>query len=201
MSIPVYRQEAVSKATPTQSACKSDPGGAVSNGLGHPLSSNQPKCDQNCAKWGQESHVQVQAVLKYGEIMLTCIPSARDACEHDDSIFQQNVPSLVDASWTCETGEQCRNLHLVNVFFKRVLLACTLTDLCYRGNMGRKAHGNGHAQAEAIISSDIGPNDAADAAPMTVFQAWVAESGDERHILDEILQLCTQFLHHNDGLS
>jgi hypothetical protein len=28
--------------------------------------------------------------------MLACIPSARDACEHDYSTFQQNVPSLVD---------------------------------------------------------------------------------------------------------
>jgi hypothetical protein len=28
--------------------------------------------------------------------MLTCIPSARDACEHDDSIFHQNVPSMVE---------------------------------------------------------------------------------------------------------
>jgi hypothetical protein len=35
-------------------------------------------------------------VLKYGVIMLTCIPSTRDACEHDYSVFQQNVPSLVD---------------------------------------------------------------------------------------------------------
>jgi hypothetical protein len=30
-----------------------------------------------------------KAVMKYGEIMLTCIPSARGACEHDFSIFHQ----------------------------------------------------------------------------------------------------------------
>jgi hypothetical protein len=36
------------------------------------------------------------SLLKYGVIMLTCIPSARGACEHDYSVFQQNVPSMVE---------------------------------------------------------------------------------------------------------
>jgi hypothetical protein len=35
-------------------------------------------------------------VLKYGVIMLACIPSARDTCEHDYSVSHQNVPFLVD---------------------------------------------------------------------------------------------------------
>jgi hypothetical protein len=30
--------------------------------------------------------------------MLACIPSARDACEHDFSTVQQNVPSMVEMS-------------------------------------------------------------------------------------------------------
>jgi hypothetical protein len=30
--------------------------------------------------------------------MLTGIPSARDACEHDYSVFQQNVSSMVEMS-------------------------------------------------------------------------------------------------------
>jgi hypothetical protein len=37
-------------------------------------------------------------MLHYGVIMLTCIPSARDACEHDCSIVQQNVSSMVEMS-------------------------------------------------------------------------------------------------------
>jgi hypothetical protein len=37
-------------------------------------------------------------MLKYGVIMLACIPSARDACEHDYSIFQQIVSSMVEMS-------------------------------------------------------------------------------------------------------
>jgi hypothetical protein len=37
-------------------------------------------------------------VLRFGVVMLTCIPSARDACEHDYSILQQNVPSMVEMS-------------------------------------------------------------------------------------------------------
>jgi hypothetical protein len=41
-----------------------------------------------CGRTGQ--------LLQYGVIMLTCIPSARDTCEHDYSILQQNVPSRVD---------------------------------------------------------------------------------------------------------
>jgi hypothetical protein len=35
-------------------------------------------------------------LLKYGVSMLTCIPSARDACEHDYFVFQQNVSSMVE---------------------------------------------------------------------------------------------------------
>jgi hypothetical protein len=40
----------------------------------------------------QKRHV----LLKYGVLMLACIPSARDACEHDYSVFQHGVPFLVD---------------------------------------------------------------------------------------------------------
>jgi hypothetical protein len=42
--------------------------------------------------------MSVGKVLKYGVIMLACIPSAKDACEHDYSVFQQIVPFMVEMS-------------------------------------------------------------------------------------------------------
>jgi hypothetical protein len=47
-----------------------------------------------CGNVDQKRHV----LLKCGVIMLAYIPSARDACEHDYSTFQQNVPSMVEMS-------------------------------------------------------------------------------------------------------
>jgi hypothetical protein len=54
---------------------------------GHPYGRRQ-----HCVKYEQAEG----GVLHSGVIMLTCIPSARDACEHDYSRVQQNVPSQVD---------------------------------------------------------------------------------------------------------
>jgi hypothetical protein len=40
-------------------------------------------------------HSEPMTLLKYGVIIfLACIPSARDACEHDYSVFQQNAGVL-----------------------------------------------------------------------------------------------------------
>jgi hypothetical protein len=46
---------------------------------------------------------RAKLLLKYGVIMLACIPSAWDACEHDDSVFEQRSRAR-QAVWCPRSG-------------------------------------------------------------------------------------------------